>query len=321
MKRTLLPIVLVIFLLFGCSGEGYVKVANLTPAPVLVSVNDQADVVLAAGDTTDTYNIHLVKGTIANVSVEATGDWVGDYSQTVAVADGESVLHTINATLTNLTIRNGSIDSAMFSMENYSPLYFEGDDSTSASFQVDGSVDVEYAGRYMFLEQETMSWFPGSEYRYVLQPNACEIQLNNLHPNRAIYYVYLSQSTDESWGEDDLGDDILNPQEGYIWKAEGDVMWDMRVEAGDPHPDSSLYVYDFYDLTGSSSDVTYTYEFPTIFTPVVTAKIAKADGGKNIYRKSNSLNKVYDANVAPARLEKVKKIKVNNADTNALRKK
>ena len=44
MKRTLLPLILVLLLLFGCSGEGYVSVANLTPSPLYVSVNDEADV-------------------------------------------------------------------------------------------------------------------------------------------------------------------------------------------------------------------------------------------------------------------------------------
>ena len=116
-------------------------------------------------------------------------------------------------------------------------------------------------------------------------PNACEIQLNNLHDNRTIYYVYLTQSTNDSWGDDKLGDDIINPMEGYIWKAEGDVMWDMRVEAGDPHPDSALYVYDFYDVTGCAVDVTHIYQFPTIFSPVAVGKIAKEDGGKANYKK------------------------------------
>ena len=399
MKRMLLPLILVIFVLFGCSGEGYVKVANLTPSSISVSVNDEANVLLAAGDTTDAYSIELIKGTIANVSVEATGDWIGDYTNTVSVADGELVVHTINPTLTqayvqavnltispiyisiddqadvvlnpgdttdmysvevtigstsninieatgdwigtyettvsltnqdtvvhpinatmaNITITNTSIDSAMCLIENNEIAYFEGKDSINAYFMVDGSVETEYGGRYMFLEEETKSWFPSSQYRFELIPNACEIQLNNIHPNRTIYYVYLSQSSDETWGEDDLGDDMISPMEGYIWKAEGDVMWDMRLEASDPHPDSAMYVYEFYDVSGSASDITHIYEFPTIFSPVV-GKIAKADGGKAIYKKQNSLNKSFVVNPEPVRLEKVRKVRVNNAQTNVLMK-
>ena len=242
-----------IFLIFGCSGEGYVKVVNNTASQILVSVNNEADVVVTAGDTTDTYTISVPKGIVTNVSVEASGDWVGNYSGTAAV-------------------------------------------------------------------QETKSWFPVNAYRYVLEPNECEIQLNNLHPNRTIYCVYLSQSTDPDWGTDDLGDDLISPMQGYIWKAEGDVMWDIRLEAGDVHPDSALYIYEFYDVTGCPSDVTCIYEFPTIFTPVATAKIAKADAGKASYKKSISLNKVYDMNATPARLEKVKKVDVRQVNVNALKK-
>ncbi|MFA6618286.1 MAG: hypothetical protein WCT23_04380 [Candidatus Neomarinimicrobiota bacterium] len=321
MKKMIFPLVLIVFFLFGCSGEGYVKVANLTPSSVLLSVNDEADIILASGDTSDTYTIDLVKGTLANVSVEATGDWIGEYSQSVSVANGESILHKITSTVANLTIENGSSDSAMFSIENYQPLYFAGNDEITAPFQVDASVDVEYAGRYMFLIKETKSWFPGNAYTYILEPNACEIRLDNLHPNRAIYYVYLSQSTDESWGEDDFGDDILYPGEAFLWKAEGDVKWDMRVEAGDPHADSSLFVYDFFDLTGSPSDATYIYEFPNIFTPVEIAKIAKTEGGQANYKKTNSLNKNFETYPQAARLEKLKKVSINSAETNILRKK
>lgn len=320
MKKIILPLVLIIFFLFGCSGEGYIKVANSTPAQILVSVNDEPDIVLASGDTSDVYTINIVKGTLTSVSVEATGNWIGEYSHSVTLANGETVLHNITARLANLTIQNGSVDSAMLSIEKYQPLYFAGNDEVTAPFQVDASVDVEYAGRYMFLTKETKSWFPGNAYTYVLEPNACEIRLDNLHPNRAIYYVFLSQSTDESWGEDDLGDDILYPREAFLWKAEGDVKWDMRVEAGDPHTDSSLFVYEFYDLTGSPSDATYIYEFPNIFTPVPIAKIAKTEGGQASYKKTNSLNKNYEAHPASARLEKLKKVSVNNAESNSLRK-
>ena len=320
MKNYLIPIMIAIFLIFGCSGEGYVKVVNNTASQILVSVNNEADVVVTAGDTTDTYTISVPKGIVTNVSVEASGDWVGNYSGTAAVTDGETVIHRIEPLIANLTIRNGSVDSAMCSIENYEPLYFEGDDSLTGAFSVDATVDVEYGGRYMFAVQETKSWFPGNAYRYVLEPNACEIQLNNLHPNRTIYYVYLSKSTDPDWGTDDLGDDLISPMQGYIWKAEGDVMWDIRLEAGDVHPDSALYIYEFYDVTGCPSDVTCIYEFPTIFTPVATAKIAKADAGKASYKKSISLNKVYDINATPARLEKVKKVDVRQVNVNALKK-
>ena len=69
------------------------------------------------------------------------------------MTDGETITHTINSTLSNITVRNGSIDSAMCTIENYDALYFEGDDSVNVNFMVDGSVETEYGGRYMFLNR------------------------------------------------------------------------------------------------------------------------------------------------------------------------
>jgi hypothetical protein len=237
------------------------------------------------------------------------------------VTDGATVVHRIHSQLADITVANLSTDSAACVIENYDALFFAGDDNVNDKFAVDGSVVVESAGRYKFFASETMSWLPSFSYRYELVPDACEIQLNNIHANRAIYYVFISLSDASSWGDDQLGDDILNPQEGYVWKALGDTVYDIRVEAGDTHEDSALFVYEFYDQTVNLSDHTYIYEFPTIFTPVAaSASSSKITGPVNNLMKPGSLNKISDQVLLPTRIEKIRKVDAGKGGLKALRK-
>ncbi len=322
MKSYLIPVLLAFLLLIGCSGEGYIEVENDTPTAILVSVNNLADEVVVAGDTSQTYSVSVVKGVVNNISVEASGEWVGNYSETVALTDGETVVHRIGSQVADLTLTNLSVDSTYCVLEGYDTLFFVGEDSTTAKFTVDANVDIKYAGRYSFLTEETMTWLPGNTYRYELLPNACEIQLNNIHPIWTIYYVYLSRSTDDSWGDDQLGDEILNSMEGYVWKAEGDIKWDMRVEAAHPHPDSTtMHVYEYYDTDpGCTSDITWIYEFPTIFSEYTASASSKIGGPVTGVMKSNALNKAWNNELKPARIEKIRKVDAGKAGLKALRK-
>ncbi|MEA2078118.1 MAG: hypothetical protein U9O95_08890 [Candidatus Marinimicrobia bacterium] len=320
MRSYLIPILFAFLLLIGCSGEGYIKVKNNTPTAILTSVNNLADEVILAGDTSQTYTVSVMKGVINSIPVEASGLWVGNYSATVALTDGETVIHHISTQVADITLTNLSVDSATCTIENYTPLFFVGEDSISDKFSVDGDVAVESIGRYKFFLSEDMPWLPGFTYRYEITPDACEIQLNNIHPNYTIYYVFISLSTSDSWGDDQLGDDILNPQEGYVWKAEGDLQWDMRVEAGDTHIDSPLYVYEFFDTEGCPSDFTWIYEFPTIFTPVAASASSKITGPLNNMMKPGSLNKVSDHVLQPTRIEKIRKVDAGKGSVKALRK-
>ena len=320
MKSYLIPVILAFLLLIGCSGEGYIEVNNNTPTAIMVSVNNAADEVVAPGDTSDTYTVSVMKGVVNNISVEASGEWIGNYSETVSLTDGATVVHRVHSQLADITVANLSTDSAACVIENYDAMFFAGDDNISDKFAVDGSVVVESVGRYKFFVSETMSWLPSFAYRYELVPDACEIQLNNLHSNRTIYYVFISPKDSDSWGEDKLGDVLLYPQEGYVWKALGDTIFDIRVEAGDTHPDSALYVYEFLDETVNLSDITYIYDFPTIFTPVAESSSSKINGPVNNVMKPGSLNKVWDSSMKPTRIEKIRKVDAGKADLKALRK-
>ena len=68
-KSSLIFVLIALILLAGCSGEGYVKVINDSLSSILVSVNDNADEVVAAGDTSNTYTVSLVKGFFNNIPV------------------------------------------------------------------------------------------------------------------------------------------------------------------------------------------------------------------------------------------------------------
>lgn len=314
MKKSNILLFAALIFLFACSGEAYIKVTNNTPADILVSVNYNADETLAPGDTTGTYTVTVNRGVLTQIPVSASGAWLGEYTESVAVANGDAVVHSVNPQMADLTFVNTSVDSAILRYENTLYHYFDGGDSKQGKYVVDGSVDLDYEGRYIFTAHDEKAWFPGQTYTYELIPDACEIQLNNLHGNRAIYYVYISPSDADIWGEDRLGDNtILYPGEAYVWKAEAGKIYDMRVEAGDPHPDSALYVYDFFDDEICTADYTWIYEFPSIFTPVTLSKSTKSAASGLSMHKPQALNKQILTEEKAQRIEKVGKKPVEAA--------
>ncbi|MCK4813029.1 MAG: hypothetical protein KAT14_03725, partial [Candidatus Marinimicrobia bacterium] len=162
MKSYLIPVIITLFVLFGCSGEAYIQVNNNTPSTIMVSVNNAPDEVLSSSDTSDVYTVTVMKGVISNIPVDASGEWLGDYSGSVSVSDGESVVHRVHPQLADVTIVNTSVDSAVCVIENSQYLYFAGSDSINNKYIVDGDVSLDYEGRYIFSASDDQPWFPGS---------------------------------------------------------------------------------------------------------------------------------------------------------------
>jgi len=306
-------------------GWGFAKVVNMTDTEIWTEMWGPKTTGMAVGyfhgaGETGPQHQYLVKYSGSSVSQYISSDWVSLITSYILRPE-EYKIFNIEPNKANISLINMSVDLMNCTIENNDTQYFVGNDSINNKYFVDGEVVVAVAGRYKFFVDETLNWDPGFSYRYELVPDACEIQLNNIHSNRVIYYVYISQSTDNTWGDDQLGDDIISPMKGYVWKADGDVLWDVRLEASDPHADSAMYVYEYYDVDpGCVSDITWIYEFPTIFTPVVASASSKIDGPTNNVIKTNSLNKIYDTNLRSARVEKIRKIDAGKADLKALRK-
>ena len=297
----------------------YYRINNATDYSVYLTIGDEEGIILLTAGSSNTYSVMSAIGESTEIQIEITGTWVNNL-ENYTLLEGDTIDIDIESNLAGITLVNTSVDSMSCLVEDNDIEYFTGNDSITNTFVVDGYVEVASVGRYKFLLNESMPWSPVQTYRYELTPDACEIQLNNLHANRAIYYVFISLSTADSWGDDQLGDDILNPQEGYVWKAAGDVTWDIRVEAGDTHPDSALYAYEFYDTEPSASDITWIYEFPTIFTPVTASSSSKITGPTNNMMKPGSLNKVSDHVLQPSRIEKIRKVDAGKGGLKALRK-
>lgn len=313
MKRFyVLMSLIALLVLAGCSGEAYIEVKNDTDASISISVNDQTNEVLAVGDTSDTYTIKVLNGLVNYVSVEATGEWLSTYSENVAIEAGDHITHTVRSNIAELNLVNGSIDSAFLTIDGET-LAFAGSDSSLFTLAATGNHAVSYDGRYIFQESSSQAWMPGSSYRFEMLPNACEIEIDNLHSNYVIYYVYLSPSTEQTWGDDRLGDVTLSPNEGYIWKVEDDIQWDLRIEAGDPHPDSAVYAYEFNDYAVRSADATYTYEFPTLFSEVQAAPLAKSQAGQARLKSNGILSRTQT--VSDVKIEKVAKKQVSFSNT------
>jgi hypothetical protein len=321
MKRYFILFALVLFVIFGCSGEAYIKVANATDAPILVSVNNAADEPLPAGDTTDTYTVTVNRGVINHIPVSATGEWLTNYTESVAISHGETVTHPVRAQLADISIVNTSVDSVYCELENSYYIYLAGGGSANDKYPSDGNITLEYEGPYFFYQSEQMSWFPGYAYTEELVPDACEIELQNNHPSRVVYYVYISPGDADTWGSDRLGDDtVLYPAEAYVWKAEGGVHWDMRIEAGDPHPDSVLYVYEYYDTEGCDADYTWIYDFPAIFSPLASGTASKGAPGNAEMLKSRAFGKGEIREYPQVRIKKISKREAGKAGRKYIRK-
>ncbi len=316
----ILPL-LAIFILTGCSGEGYIRVKNETGAEIMVSVNHAADEVLEAGETTGPYPVTLTRGVVNQIPVSASGEWIGEYAESVSLSNGETVEHKVRPQLADISLVNTSADSVYCEMEDRYYIYLAGGGSEHGKYPADGQVTLKYEGPYFFLNTEVLSWFPGNTYTHDFVPDACEIQLDNEHGNRVIYYVYISPGDADTWGGDKLGDDtVLYPSEAFVWKAEGGIHWDMRVEAGDPHPDSALFVYEFYDTEGCDADYTWIYEFPSIFT-LLSSETASKDGPAQAdMLKSRSLQKTSLHDIPAVRIRKISKREAGKAGVKALRK-
>ena len=49
------------------------------------------------------------------------------------------------------------------------------------------------------------------------------------HSNEAIYYIYMSPSAQSTWGQDLLGNQVLQPGQSFTLSNIGPGQWDLRV--------------------------------------------------------------------------------------------
>ena len=114
------------------------------------------------------------------------------------------------------------------------------------------NVNVSYSGRFVFDEDYSVQIDADETYTLDVFPNCGEIVVANLSNAFTITEVYLSPSSDTSWGNDDLAGTIAA---GYnvTWKAEAGY-WDIKLV--DDYGDEFIALDNYL---GTESTITYEY--------------------------------------------------------------
>lgn len=112
---------------------------------------------------------------------------------------------------------------------------------------------VEYNGFTVFYGNTNINVVEDSYSRLDIHPDAGCIWINNISNSFIIEEVYLSPSSDPTWGENDLDFDIY-PNEFYTWTCSSQMLWDLMVV--DDWDDE----FTFFNIYMDTDDV-YTYNY------------------------------------------------------------
>jgi|AntAceMinimDraft_4_1070372.scaffolds.fasta_scaffold21602_2 hypothetical protein len=96
-------------------------------------------------------------------------------------------------------------------------------------FNDNKKVPVTASGEWLLNYSEEVTVGPGDDVLHEVNSNCGKIAISNTHPTLSIWYVYLSVSTNDSWGDDQLGSDIIEPDESYEWYASSGYTWDIKI--------------------------------------------------------------------------------------------
>lgn len=135
------------------------------------------------------------------------------------------------------TLNDGAItwlDAGYYYEEEY-------DLSTSIFGDEEKKITVEYGGEYVFTERVRKTVTPGSTAKVEFETNAGEIIVWNDSEGFYIYEVYLSPSSDTTWGINDLSG-YIGPDEWVSWYVTTGF-WDIKII--DDYGDEFVY-YDQY---------------------------------------------------------------------------
>jgi len=112
---------------------------------------------------------------------------------------------------------------------------------------------VEYNGYTLFSGEININVFEDDYSRLDIHPDAGCIWINNTSNSFDIEEVYLSPSTESTWGTNDLMF-IIYPGEFYTWTCTSEMEWDLKVvdDWGDE--------FTFFNINMGTDDV-YTYNY------------------------------------------------------------
>lgn len=260
MKKALWLFVCILALLSGCGKDSeptapvdnnaYLKITNSTAASVDVTFSDGYQVIEAGHTYTRTYT----SSKVMNVDFSYSGTYVTDSQRTVQVSSGNTTNVEIapNAgciTYTNST--NASL-SLIFGGGSYT---IPSNSSRTFTYSMPstsvGQVTCVVSGTYYFTGSVNCSIYRNTTTTKYLSANAGAINIAN-YSSYSISSVYLSPSSDPSWGTDDLTGYLYS---GYnaTWTTSAGL-WDIRIES------TNGYAYNYLNRQ-VVNDNTYSISF------------------------------------------------------------
>ena len=150
------------------------------------------------------------------------------------------------------------------------------------------TANVNYSGRFVFEEDYTVQIDADEDYAIDVSPNCGEIIVQNLSNAFTITEVYISPSSDDEWGDDDLSGTIGAGNQ-VTWKAEAGL-WDIKLV--DNWGDEFVAYDNYLSVEGS---ITYQYD---------GFRKNKATGDTNAAKAKNALR--HAGEKYGERLQKVK---------------
>jgi hypothetical protein len=137
-----------------------------------------------------------------------------------------------------LIIENDSIDGVWYELNDGDIELLSSGESDTYTWELSNNISNEdtkeivvyYGGGYWFfynyyVEVEIQA---GETETITIIGDAGEIEVWNDSSSFVIMYVYLSPSSDETWGEDDLGLNTIGSGGSVVWKAESGF-WDVKL--------------------------------------------------------------------------------------------
>lgn len=248
--------------------NAYLKITNTTSDRVSVTFSDGFTNIEAG----QTYTRTFTSAKTLNVMFSYTGTYVMDNQQTVQVSPGNTTTVSIAPTAGCITYTNSTnaslnlqFDHGSYTIQANSSRTFKYNMPYSSSEMITCLV----SGTYYFSGNYSSSVYRNSTTIKYLSANAGAIKIVN-NSSYSISSIYLSPSSDSSWGADDLTGYLYS---GYniTWTASAGL-WDIKIVS------TNGYYYTYLSRQ-VVNDNTYTINFYGSKKESDGDSPAKHDGG------------------------------------------
>jgi hypothetical protein len=252
MKACLLTLVIVFSLFFfACSNttsssSGFLTITNHSSGIASVSVGSSSFDIQPNSSYTKTIDT----GKSTTVHISYSGDYIDSGNDTVEVSPDHTSTYDLYADCGRLRINNNSDNTLYITFTGKATYNLNANSYDTYKIFLgsasSGSTSFDYEGLYVFADNETDNIYVDEQTTTTINADAGAININN-NSSFTITHVYLSPSSQSSWGTDALTGNVYSGNSA-IWTT-GQGHWDVKVvnDFGD-----TIYIYDKYVVTNET---------------------------------------------------------------------